>query len=141
LIDYDFSCVLHPSFEFLRSFGGAGGQFLSWSDAHSAEQSALRNAKLHGFPVPLPKTAAGGDGVDWGVAKAWEDELERVGVARPRTMTGIAKVADVDAVLRCVLPWQVTNPDVLRMQSEKGIWKCRDESEGELVRLLGSFGF
>ena len=26
LLDYDFACVLHPSYEFLRSFDGAGGQ-------------------------------------------------------------------------------------------------------------------
>ncbi|OBT53862.1 hypothetical protein VE04_06560 [Pseudogymnoascus sp. 24MN13] len=27
LIDYDFACISHPSYEFLRSFDGAGGQF------------------------------------------------------------------------------------------------------------------
>ncbi|KAK3370271.1 hypothetical protein B0H63DRAFT_454462 [Podospora didyma] len=31
LIGYDFSCVLHPSYEFLRSFSNLGGQFRGWT--------------------------------------------------------------------------------------------------------------
>ena len=27
LLDYDLSCIMHPSYEFFRSFGGSGGQF------------------------------------------------------------------------------------------------------------------
>ncbi|KAH7408789.1 hypothetical protein DE146DRAFT_777430 [Phaeosphaeria sp. MPI-PUGE-AT-0046c] len=102
LIDYDFACILHPSYEFLRSFSGAGGQFQGWSDIESSEKKALRDAKLHGFPSPLPENST--DGVKWDVAKIWEDELERLEVQRPRTIKGIEKVADVDAVLRSILP-------------------------------------
>ncbi|KAF1842601.1 uncharacterized protein K460DRAFT_359182 [Cucurbitaria berberidis CBS 394.84] len=139
LIDYDFACILHPSYEFLRSFSGAGGQFQGWSDIESSEQTALRDAKLHGFPSPLPENTK--DGVKWDVAKAWEDELESMGIQRPKTMKGIEKVADVDAVLRSILPWRVTNSDVLRLQSEAVILKCRDENEAQLIKLLDHIGF
>jgi hypothetical protein len=139
LIDYDFACILHPSYEFLRSFSGAGGQFQSWSDIESSEQTALRDAKLNGFPSTLPENTK--DGVNWDVAKAWEDELERLNVQRPRTIKGIEKVADVDAVLRSILPWRVTNSDVLGMQSEAVILKCRDENEAQLIKLLDHLGF
>ncbi|KAH7397398.1 kinase-like domain-containing protein [Pyrenochaeta sp. MPI-SDFR-AT-0127] len=139
LIDYDFACILHPSYEFLRSFSGAGGQFQGWSDIESSEQTALRDAKLHGFPSTLPENTE--DGVKWGVAKVWEDELARLDVRRPRTIKGIDKVADVDAVLRSILPWRVTNSDVLRLQSEDVILKCRDENEAQLVKLLDHLGF
>lgn len=105
LIDYDFACILHPSYEFLRSFSGAGGQFQGWSDVESSEQTALQPAKLHGFPSPLPQGTK--DGVKWDVTKAWEDELEQMDVKRPWTMKGIENVADVDAVLRSNLPWRV----------------------------------
>lgn len=62
LLDYDFACISHPSYEFLRSFDGHGGQFRGWSGEADSEQDALRNAKLHGFPSPLPKSTK--DGVD-----------------------------------------------------------------------------
>lgn len=139
LIDYDFACILHPSYEFLRSFSGAGGQFQGWSDIESSEESALRDAKLNGFPSTLPENTK--DGVKWDVAKIWEDELERLDVQRPRTIKGIEKVADVDTVLRSILPWRVTNSDVLRMQSEAVILKCRDENEAQLIKLLDHLGF
>lgn len=139
LIDYDFACILHPSYEFLRSFSGAGGQFQGWSDIESSEQTALRDAKLHGFPSPLPENAE--DGVRWDMAKAWEDELEKLNVKRPRTIRGIEKVADVDAVLRSILPWRVTNSDILRLQSEEVIVKCRNENEVQLIRLLDHLGY
>lgn len=139
LIDYDFACILHPSYEFLRSFSGAGGQFQGWSDIESSEQTALRDAKLHGFPLTLPESIE--DGVKWNVAKVWEDELERLDVQRPRTIKGIEKVADVDDVLRSILPWRVTNSDVLRLQFEATILKCRDENEPQLVKLLDHLGF
>jgi len=139
LLDYDFTCILHPSYEFLRSFSGIGGQFQGWSDIESSEQTALRDAKLHGFPSPLPENTA--DGVAWDVAKAWEDALEKLHVKRPRTMGGIEKVADVDAVLRSTLPWRVNNSDILRMQSAEVTGKCRNDNEAQLVKLLDHLGF
>lgn len=84
LIDYDFACIMHPSYEFLRSFDGAGGQFRRWSGDEPSEQAALRNAKLHRFPSPLPPSTKGG--IDREVAKAWEEALERLNVKRPKTM-------------------------------------------------------
>ncbi|KAI0183964.1 hypothetical protein EV127DRAFT_445621 [Xylaria flabelliformis] len=139
LLDYDFACIMHPSYEFLRSFDGAGGQFRGWSGDEASEQATLRNAKLHGFPSPLPPSTE--DGINWEVAKAWEDELERLDVKRPRTIEGIDKVADVDTVLRTILPWRVSNSDILRMQSEKVIMKCKEENEQQLIQLLQRLGF
>src|SRR5687767_8644761 len=57
LIDYDFATILHPSYEFLRSFN-AGGQFRGWYVDEESDEAALREAKLHGFPSPLPPTKA-----------------------------------------------------------------------------------
>ena len=71
----------------------------------------------------------------WDVAMAWEDELEKLDVKRPGNMKGIEKMADVDAVLRSILPGRVSNSDILRLQ------KCRDENEGQLIKLLNYLGF
>jgi hypothetical protein len=79
--------------------------------------------------------------VKWEAAKTWEEELEKLSAKRPRTMGGIEKVADVDAVLRSTLPWRVTNSDILRLQSEKVILKCKDENEAPLIKLLDHLGF
>jgi hypothetical protein len=62
-------------------------------------------------------------------------------VQRPRTMEGIDNVADIDAILREVMPWRVTNSDMLRMQSEEVIMKCRTEGEKHLVKMLERLGF
>jgi hypothetical protein len=58
LTDYDFATILHPSYEFLRSFNNAGGQFRGWYVDEESDEAALREAKLHGFPSPLPPTKA-----------------------------------------------------------------------------------
>ncbi|OQD75969.1 hypothetical protein PENDEC_c005G06412 [Penicillium decumbens] len=141
LIDYDFSCILHPSYEFLRSFDGVGSQFRGWSGIEGREQKALKEAKLHGFPDPLPDDKDGDNGVQWKVAKAWEDELEKAGCKRPMTIPGIDKVADVDALLGSILPWRVTNSDILRRQTDEVIRNCRDENEGVLIQILEHNGF
>lgn len=81
------------------------------------------------------------DGVKWNVVKAWEDELETLDVKRPRTIRGIEKVADVDVVLRSILPWRVSNSDILRLQSEEVILKCRNDNEAQLIKLLDHLGY
>lgn len=140
LIDYDFATISHPSYEFLRSFDGAGGQFRGWTDDEESEKAALRNAKLHGFPTPLPETTTDGS-INWEVSKAWEDALERAGVKRPRNIQGIEGVADVDTILRSILSWRVSNSDILRLQSEEAIVQCRDENEKYLDKLLSRLGW
>lgn len=56
-------------------------------------------------------------------------------------MKGIEKVADVDALLRSILPWRVSNSDILRLQSEKAIFKSRNQNEGQLIELLNHLAF
>lgn len=96
-------------------------------------------AKLHGFPSPLPATIK--DGVKWDVVKAWKDELEKLNVKRPRNIPGIDRVADVDTILRTILTWRVSNSAILRLQSDEVIIKCRNENEQQLVGLLSRLGF
>jgi len=99
----------------------------------------LHEAELNGFPLPLP--ASSEDGVQWEVAKAWEDEVEKAQVDRPSNIRGIEHVADVDAILTGILPWGITNSDILRLQSEETIQKCRDDGETHLDKMLERLGF
>ena len=67
---------------------------------------------------------------------AWEDELAKAQVLRPSTVRGIEHVADVDAVLRAITPWRITNPDIIRMQSEEVKVRYREDSEKQLIKIL-----
>lgn len=140
LIDYDFSSILHPSYEFLRSFLGVGGQFRGLCGDEGCEQAALSKARLHGFPLLLPQSTKDGE-VDWELAKAMDEELEGLDVQRPRTMKGIEKVADVDTILGTIIPWRLSNPDIVRRQSEEVLIKHRHENEEQLLKLLEYLGF
>ncbi|KAI9788580.1 MAG: hypothetical protein M1816_006829 [Peltula sp. TS41687] len=150
LLDYDSASILHPAYEFFHSFSGNGGQLTGWLGDKTPRQKeavALRDAKLTGrFPWPLP--AASSDNkeylpaVDWEVAKAWEDELERVDAKRPSTIRGIDKLADVDEVLSSLLPFRLTNEDYLRMNRDEDQRRVvRRLDEGKLVGLLHRMGF
>ncbi|RBA15835.1 aph phosphorylate [Fusarium proliferatum] len=143
LLDYDFSSIQHPAYEFLRSFGTNGGQLTGWSADPDA--AALRSAKLTGqFPSQLPtsKANANGPAIDWELALAWETELQRHQVKRPSTIPGVAGLADVDEVLGMLLPWRLTNEDFLRMnQDERQRKALRRISEEQLASLLEHMGF
>lgn len=132
---------MHPSYEYLRSFLGVGGQFRGWCGDQGLQEAALTEARLHGFPSPLPESSDDDGGVNWELAKALDEELTEAGARRPRTMKGIEKVADVDTVLRTILPWRLSNADVLKLQSEEVLGKCRRENEVQFVKLLDYLGF
>lgn len=141
LVDYDFSCVLHPSYEFFHSFGRFGGRLGGWSGIEGREERALKKAKLHGFPDPLPTDLQDGEGGQWKVAKAWEDALRNAACKRPMTIPGIDVVADVDTLLSSILPWRITSPDILSRQTDEVIENCRNENEKALSEILEHMGF
>lgn len=109
------------------------------------EAAALRNAKLTGqFPSPLPTPvpSANGPGLDWELAQAWEDELQKLDAKRPSTIQGIDKLADVDELLGSLLPWRLTNEDFLRMNRDEDQRSAlRRMGEKQLVGLLDHMGF
>ncbi|KAI0429806.1 kinase-like domain-containing protein [Xylaria sp. FL1042] len=148
LLDYDFASILHPAYEFFRSFNSTGGRLSGWlgdTTPQEKEAAALRNAKLTGqFPSPLPVPVASdnGPGVDWELAQAWENELQKLDVKRPSSIQGIDKIADVDEVLGSLLPWTLVNEDYLRMNPEEDHrMELRRRSERRLLGLLDHMGF
>lgn len=80
---------------------------------------------------------SGAPAVDWELAQAWEAELQALDVKRPSTMPGIDKLADVDELLGCLLPFILTNEDFLRMNQDGDQRKGMNAmSERKLVALL-----
>ncbi|KAG7283950.1 hypothetical protein NEMBOFW57_010308 [Staphylotrichum longicolle] len=96
---------------------------------------------LHEFSSSFDSTGGQFRGWDWENARLWEDALEAVEVKRPRNIKGIDKVANVDTVLQAILPWRVSNADILGLQTEEAILRCRDENEQHLDKLLSRLGF
>ncbi|KAJ5593541.1 hypothetical protein N7537_010445 [Penicillium hordei] len=141
LIDYELSCITHPSYEFFRSFDGFGGRIRGCSVIEGRKEMSLDEAMLHGFPDPLPDCKDGDEFEEWELAKAWEDELERTGCKRPIMMPGIDKVANVYALLRSILPWRVTNADIVARQSDEVIRECQSENEVVVIQILEHSGF
>lgn len=143
LLDYDFASILHPAYEFFLSFGSSGGQFLGWSGDKEAE--VLRNSKLTGlFPSPLPTPVASqnGPGIDWEVAQAWEEALQKIDVKRPSNIPGIENLADIDDLLAALVPWRLANEDFLNMNRDEGQRRAlRRMEEKKLGDLLGHLGF
>ncbi|KAF5675681.1 kinase-like (PK-like) [Fusarium circinatum] len=69
LLDYDFSSIQHPAYEFFRSSGNYGGPFTGRSA--DLDAAALRSAKLTSPSpslLPTPKANANAPGFDWEVA-------------------------------------------------------------------------
>lgn len=148
VLDYDFASVQHPAYEFFRSFARNGGQLFGWSGDATPEQreaNALRAAKLSGqFPDPLPAAVASdnGPGIDWALALAWEEELNKFDVKRPSIIQGAEDLADVEEVVGSLQPWRLTNSDFLRMNQDKDQLKLvRRIEEGHLTTLLSHLGF
>lgn len=139
LFDYDFACIQHPAHEFFCSFASSGGQLNGWSP--DPEAALFQHAKLTGrFPSPLP--ARDGSGIDWEIARAWEDELRKLDIKRPSSFQGIDKVADVEALLGLLLPWRLTNEDALRRNPDEEKRKAlRQSSERQLEEILEHLGF
>lgn len=108
-----------------------------WSGNDNPEEQALRDAQLHGFPSLLSESKD----VDWQLTKAWDEELEKAHVRRPREIDGIDKVADVEALISAILPFRVANPDKVRLQSEEVTLKSRNNGEQVLIKMLDHVGF
>ncbi|KAK3938531.1 hypothetical protein QBC46DRAFT_460167 [Diplogelasinospora grovesii] len=102
-----------------------------WRANGLREQGFLSSAFCQGsFPSSLPPritTEAGK--VEWEAAKAWENAPIEAGIA------------DVDTVLCSILPWRVSNEDILRRQTEEVIMECKNDNEEHLDKLLRRLGF
>lgn len=50
-------------------------------------------------------------------------------------------MANFKTILRSILPWRVTNEDILRRQAEEAIVQYREENEELLDKLLQHLGW
>lgn len=55
-------------------------------------------------------------------------------------MKGIDKVADVDALLRAIMPWRLTNSDFVSFQSQNVLRRYVEKDAIKLGAILARFG-
>jgi hypothetical protein len=138
ILDFDWSYVGSTADEFLRSFGDISGK-LPGPFNKSPEVIALRMALLHGFPDSSPMSQS--TSILWDVVQAWDDELGRRNMYRPRTIEGIEALSGVFWLSQQIRPFLICNPTVLKYRTPSQSERDRDEAEKLLIKYLETVGF
>lgn len=147
ILDYSLSHIAIPIVEFLYSFAAFSGSLTTPFDK---ETERLRHAMLHGFPEipPVSKPIQQGPGmfgsgrnIQWGLARAWEVELERVGAIRARNTAGADLLSQVHWFIQDLAPWHLYDPDVLRIRTREQLLEARQHTKKTLERYLETWGY
>ncbi|KAB8277538.1 hypothetical protein BDV30DRAFT_223665 [Aspergillus minisclerotigenes] len=105
LLDYGLSHVPIPATEYLHSFHSIS---CALTAPYSEETGDLREA-----PMRQGREEFGsGRDIQWGLAKAWNDELGRVGAPRPSTIDGADDFSRVHWFIQDPAPWHLFDPAV-----------------------------
>lgn len=137
ILGFDWAMIGSIAEEFFRSFGDIDGK-LPGPYCTDPRDMAPRKALLEGFPDPLPSSH---DDAHWEIAKAWDDELARKGIQRPRTIRGIDALSGVYWLSEQICPFLLCNEVVRRHRTEEQLEKDRINAEGLLTRFLEDHGF
>lgn len=137
ILDFDWSYVGSTADEFLRSFSDLSGK-LPGPFHKDPEMPALRVALLQGFPNPLTQSQSS---VSWEVAKAWDDELERRNILRPRTIKGMDALSGIFWLSQQICPFLLYDPTVLKYRTSLQKDRDREDAEKLLITYLEINGF
>ncbi|KAL4888917.1 hypothetical protein BDV59DRAFT_187753 [Aspergillus ambiguus] len=147
VIDYGLSQIAVPLVEYLSSFGSISGMLGAPYDPETEE---LRQAILTGFPGSLPDSKpmrqgpamfGSGRDIQWGLAKAWDEELKQVDALRPCTIDGAETLAQMHWFIQDIAPWHLFDPDILKIRSLEQIQEARKEAVEGLEKYLKAWGF
>ncbi|KAI9760940.1 MAG: hypothetical protein M4579_001316 [Chaenotheca gracillima] len=137
ILDFDWAQVSGVAEEFFRSLSDVHGR-LPGPYSVEAEQLALRQALLEGFPTPLPAQASD---VNWRAAEAWDNELEHSGAQRPRTIKGIAALSKLYWLSGQICPFLLFNETIANDRSKEQHDKDKEDAEALLIQFLEDHGY
>lgn len=123
LTSYESACILHPSYEFLRSLDGLGDH--------------ARTEDVDELEVGNP-TDAGATTEDSGV---FQDVLRTANIKQPQNIENFDKVAKVDALLQAIRPLSLVDTNTLEPRTREAIMQSRHEKKESLSRLLDRLGY
>jgi hypothetical protein len=141
LVDYDCSHTGHPLHEFF---------FSSFSVSYYALSSEpdVTAALFHGFPSPLPTSVptnspeyVDGQSPQWEVMAIFEEELKRVGAARPSSIEGAESIAEVYGFMTKVCPFHFVMDSWVKRRTEEQLQTARKEKEQIIGKTLEKWGF
>ncbi|KAL3418724.1 phosphotransferase enzyme family protein [Phlyctema vagabunda] len=141
LVDYDCSHTGHPLHEFF---------FSSFSVSYYAlaPDAAVTDALFHGYPSPLPTSVpttspeyVDGQSPQWEVMAIFEEELKRVGAARPSSIEGAERIAEVYGFMSKVCPFHFVMERWISRQTEEKLQAVRTGQEEKISRALEGWGF
>ena len=126
LLDFDFTHIASPCDEYFYSFMDFHG--LVPGPCEDKEMETLRMAQLSGFKDFELPVRAGEAGVDWTVARMWQEAMKRFGVNAPSDIQGVGELAAIYLFLLDVCPpyfllsrWQKRRTEEQQEASKKEI--------------------
>lgn len=141
LVDYDCSHTGHPLHEFFFSS-------FSLSYCVISAEPAVASALFHGFPSPLPASTLptgpefrDDDAPQWEAMAMFEEELRRVGAARPSSIEGAEGIAEVYGFMSEVCPFYFVMDKWVERQSEDRLQECRVQQAETLAKALAKWSF
>ncbi|THY99906.1 hypothetical protein D6C93_03821 [Aureobasidium pullulans] len=141
LVDYDCSHTGHPLHEFFFSSFSVNYCVVS-------AESEVATVLFDQFPSPLPesKPALGTELRDcsppqWEIMLMFEEELEKVGAARPSSVQGAKQITEVYEFMSEICPFHFVMDRWVENQSEEKLQTCRIEQRVILEKALAKWGF
>lgn len=79
--------------------------------------------------------------IQWGLAKAWEDELNRAQVLRPRTTHGADLLSQLHSFIQNLAPWSLCDDDTIESRTDEQLVEALDHAEETIEKYLGNWGY
>ncbi|QDS73735.1 hypothetical protein FKW77_004693 [Venturia effusa] len=129
LLDFDFTVVTHPYYEFAKSFSTMG-----W---HGNE--AIGAAIIKGEFGEEPPAEAGAE--DWNLAKEWHAALAEQDAQMPSSIKGIESLRTLGMLEALLCPVSLYYPFMLKRHKPEDLHKMMAAAEGNLSGHLESLGY
>jgi hypothetical protein len=134
VLDFDWSCITHPSEEFLTGLWDVRGGI-------SDRVGKLEPNILTGdFNTPPTDGTSAEEVRAWEVATPWETALAKKGAVRPSSIAGIGKVQALSSFEQLLCPFDLANEVMLKRRSNEDNAKRLAETEGKIKEWLKEHG-
>lgn len=149
LLDFEFCQIATPVEEYLYSFYDIN---CILPGPHTTDDglAVLRTSLLHGFPTPLPESPPPQTGpvrfgakknIQWHIAKAWDDELEKVGALRPATIPSSPEISALHWFCQDICPFYFLQKMWIDTRAPGEVEQEKKKREALLDKYLTGWGY
>ncbi|RKU42714.1 hypothetical protein DL546_003160 [Coniochaeta pulveracea] len=126
VMDFDWSCISHPSEEFLAGLWDIGG------GPSDRVGKLLPNILSGDFSTPPTDSAPAEEMRAWEIATAWDTALAKKGTIRPSSIAGIRQVQALSTFEQLLCPFDLASEVMLKRHSDEDNAKRLADAEGTL---------